>query len=335
MTNIVSIDVAAICITALIDANEPAFLWGPPGVGKSEAIRQIAKDTGRGLIDFRASLRDPVDLRGLPLVDEKTNKTRWLSPHELPNVERDGARGILFMDELNVASQAMQAACFGLVLERRIGEYVLPEGWVPIAAGNRRADRAAAQRMPTALRNRFAHFEVEADLGAWCKWATIAGIDPQMIAFLRYRTELLHVMPAGDQNAFPTPRAWAKVAKIINQPESVRHHLIRAIVGEGAAAECEGFLRLWANLPPIAEILRSPTTAKKPGDDQPAEMYAVATALARKVDRTTFGNALIYAKRLPAEYGVIIAKDAVARDPKLKETEAFVSWALENKDVVL
>src|SRR4051812_42503525 len=112
---------AAKCIEADIASDIPAHLWGAPGVGKSDVVRQIAKRMSLPIIEFRASLRDAVDLRGLPLVDAVSGTSRWLPPSELPNAKRDGERGILFLDELNVAPQSVQAACYGLVLDKRLG----------------------------------------------------------------------------------------------------------------------------------------------------------------------------------------------------------------------
>ena len=322
-------------VTRCIEENVPVFLHGAPGIGKSDVVRGIAKSMGIGLIDFRASIRDAVDLRGLPLVDENSQTTKWLSPNELPQIERDGPRGILFMDELNHAPDSVMKACFGLVLERHVGEYKLPDGWVPVAAGNRMLDRAGVGRIPTPLRNRFEHFTLEVDLNAWCDWATKAGLAPQVIAFIRFRPNLLHKMPDGDDMAFPTPRSWAQAAKFVNDDIDIRQSLIAGQIGDAPAAELEGFLQIWKELPSIDAILRDPEKTKVPGTDQPAVQYAVATALARRVTKDTFANALIYAMRLPREFEIICATDAVKRDPKLKTAKGFTEWAARNAEVVL
>lgn len=332
----VTLSTAASCIKACIAQDVPAFLWGPPGVGKSEVIDQVGVDLDLPVIDFRASLRDPVDMRGLPLIDQETGTTRWLPPSELPSVAKHGERGILKLDELNTASQAMQAACFGLVLERRLGEYELPNGWIPIAAGNRMKDRAAAQRMPSALKNRFAHFEVEADLNTWCNWANTKQLSPIVIAFLRFRSELLHVMPENDDNAFPTPRAWSKVCRFVEQPKEIRLQLVSSLVGEGPAAELEGFIRVYESIPSIDKIIADPKKAKMPKESEPATLYAVSSALARRADRKNFEAILTYAKRFPMrELEIVTAVDAVKRDVSLCQTQAFCDWTVANQDVTL
>lgn len=332
---VMSLKLAAACLRECIAKDIPAFVWGPPGVGKSETVKAVAKELNMGLIDFRLSLRDPVDLRGLPLVDAKTGTTRWLPPSELPNVKDHGKTGILFLDEANIASQAMQGSAMGLVLDRRLGEYVLPKGWVPIAAGNRMADKAAAQRMPTALRNRYAHYEIGVDLEAWSDWAEQVQLDPMVLAFIRWRPELLHKMPVGEENAFPTPRAWSQVAKVANCDKLIRQHMVASLVGDGPAAEFEGFARVWAQLPSIKQIFTEPSTARVPSMEEPSAMYAVSSAISRRVERENFAQALVYAKRLPKEFEVMLVTSAVKRDPSLTKNNAFAKWAVNNQEIVI
>lgn len=169
--------------------HKPAFLWGPPGVGKS----QVAAALGIRLIDIRAILLDPVDLRGLPTVEQ--GRAAWAIPAFLPE---DGA-GIVFLDELNAAPPLVQAACYQLGLDRALDEYRLPDGWTVFAAGNREGDRAVTARMSSALANRFVHLVFETDLDDWSGWAMGPGdLRPEVVAFLRWRPELLHQFePAG------------------------------------------------------------------------------------------------------------------------------------------
>lgn len=336
-------------ILAYMDANIPCFMWGAPGVGKSDAARQVAASyngsggsNGVPIIDFRAILRDPVDLRGLPMVDRENGTARWLAPSDLPNEKRDGPEGILFMDELNAAPQAVQAACFGLVLDRKVGEYRLPDGWRIIAAGNRQSDRAAAQRMPSALANRFAHIDVEPTVDDFTAWASANAIAPEVIAFVRFRPNLLHNMDAkgsggsagGDLRSFPTPRAWANVSKVVSCADTkLRFQLVQGIVGEGAAVEFEGFLRVYQNLPSLDAILTAPKQTAVP--TEVAALFALASGLARKVDNKTFPNALTYAKRMPKEFEVMMVIDAAKRLPAITHTQAFVQWASDNQAVLI
>ena len=341
----ISLKNAAACLRFNIANNIPTFIWGPPGVGKSQVVHQVLKELKYNIIDIRLSLRDPVDLRGLPLQDVKGGSTKWLPPAELPNVARDGDKGGLFLDEANTASLAMQSAAMGLVLDRKLGEYHLPDGWVPIAAGNRLIDKAAAQRMGTALKNRFSHLEIGVDLDSWCEHANKAEFHPMVVGFIRFRPDLLHIMPGtgvkgstsipAEANAFPTPRAWEVVCKYADASEAIRQTLVASVVGEGPAAEFEGFARVWARLPSINEIFTSPKSARVPPMDEPSVHFAVAAAVARRCNKDNFDNALIYAARLTKEFEVMIAVDAVKRDPALQKTRAFAKWAVNNQEVVI
>lgn len=320
----------------------PVFLWGAPGIGKSDAVRQIANAYGKGgvpVIDFRAILRDPVDLRGLPSVDHENGVARWLPPSDLPNEARDGKVGILFLDELNAAPQAVQAACFGLVLDRKVGEYTLPPGWRIIAAGNRAGDRAASQRMPTALANRFAHIDVEANVNDWSTWAVENDLAPEVIAFLRMRSNLLHAMDTTNPElrSFPTPRSWAQVAKVIDGETDTgfRAKLVSGLVGEGASIELEGFLRIYQHLPSLDAILLKPDTTAVP--DKPDARYAIASGLSRKVtDGKSFARAITYMERMPKEFEIMFALDLGNRsDKKVTHSKEYAEWAQKNAKVIL
>jgi MoxR-like ATPase len=340
------------CLKECIAADIPAFIWGSPGVGKSESVHQVgaalhylpgtnvidftATKSARPfkVIDFRATLRDQVDLRGVPVPNLETRTTMWLAPDELPQINRDGDCGILFMDELNCAHPSVQAACFGLVLERRLGEYKLPPGWLPIAAGNRTSDRAAAQKMPSALANRFAHFEVEPDVKTWIEaYALTRNLPAVMIAWARSRPDLMHRDPkSAEERAYPTFRQWTKVARIVDRPSSIRMPLVAALVGEAEAMEFEGFCRIFTQLTPIDEIIAHPERAKVP--HEPALLFAVSAALARFATRDNFASIMTYARRLPNEYQVLTAHDSVRRHPTLKDTGAYTRFLNDNTDIM-
>lgn len=312
----------------LIGTNRPAFFWGAPGVGKSEVVRQVASALGRDIIDVRAVLLDPVDLRGLPHLNGD-GRPLWAPPDFLP---RDG-QGVLFLDELNAAPSLVQAACYQLVLDRRLGEYVLPEGWAVAAAGNRETDRAATTRMPSALANRFVHLDFEVDLDDWRLWALGAGIRTEVVAFLSFRPELLHAFEP-DRKAFPSPRSWHFVSDILESgPEaSVEYDLLAGTVGEGPAAEFFGFLKVFRQLPSPDAILLAPNTAAVP--DDPATLYALTGALARKASPDNFDRVVAYANRLPAEFSVLLVRNAIGHRPECQQSRAFVAWAAEHGAVL-
>ena len=319
-------------LSTYIDSDIPAFLWGSPGIGKSDIVVGLAALRGLPLIDLRAALLDPLDLRGLPKISGDV--VQWLPMGELPIESRDGSEGILFLDELNAAAPAVQAACFQLVLNRRIGTYHLPAGWRIVAAGNRQSDRASAQRLSSALADRFAHIEVDCDLDSWCRWAIAKGKPAEVVAFLRFRPELLHDFDP-DRLINATPRGWGeRVCALVSAGLEKTTELLALAgsVGEGPAAEFTAFLRVWRTLPSPDGLLLSPDSGDMPSD--PATLFALMGALSRKVTEQSMANFVRILGRAPVEYGVAAMRDAVTRDPLLQNTSGFVSWSAANSDVV-
>jgi hypothetical protein len=315
-------------LRTLVSARQPVFIWGGPGIGKSAIVRQLAAGLALPLQDVRALLLDPVDLRGLPFLGSD-GKSRWAAPNFLPQA----GSGILFLDELNAAPAMVQAGCYQLVLDRKLGEYSLPDGWAIVAAGNRNSDRAVTTRMPTPLRNRFVHLEFEIDMQEWSEWAIQAGIRAEVIAFLRFRPELLSVFDR-DANAFPSPRSWEFVARILDAAAdpAVEHDLFCGAVGTGAATEFSAFLRMYRELPNIDAILLNPQ--KEPVPENAAAQYAVATALARCASELNFDRVAVYLERMPAEFGVLAVRDAQLRRPEVKHTPAYTRWAIANHHIL-
>jgi hypothetical protein len=315
-------------LRALVAAKQPVFIWGGPGIGKSAIVRHLAADSELPLQDVRALLLDPVDLRGLPFLGQD-GRSKWATPEFLPQ----GGSGILFLDELNAAPAMVQAGCYQLVLDRKLGEYTLPEGWAIIAAGNRDSDRAVTTRMPTPLRNRFVHLEFEVDLQDWSEWAIEAGIRPEVIAFLRFRQELLSAFDR-DANAFPSPRSWEFVSRILDATpdQSVEHELFAGAVGSGAATEFSAFLKTFRELPNIDAILLNPL--KEPVPENAAAQYAVASALAHCATDTNFDRICTYLGRMPTEFSVLCVRDASLRQPAVQHTPAFTKWATTNHHVL-
>jgi hypothetical protein len=291
-------------------------------------VKQLAACKSVRLQDVRAILLDPVDLRGLPHLSTDGRST-WATPDFLP---QDG-EGILFLDELNAATAMVQASCYQLVLDRKLGEYTLPEGWAIVAAGNRDSDRAVTTRMPTPLRNRFVHLDFETDLQEWSEWAIQAGIRPEVVAFLRFRPDLLSQFDR-DQNAFPSPRSWESVSVILAAaPDPViEHELFAGTVGSGAATEFSGFLKTFRQLPNIDAILMNPRQEPVPTD--PSAQYAVAAALAQCASDTNFDRVCTYLERMPTEFSVLCVRDASLRAPDVKHTAAYTKWAVANHNVL-
>jgi MoxR-like ATPase len=322
---------------ALAGTHTPVMVWGAPGVGKSDLVRAAATAAAVPVIDLRLSQLEPSDLRGIPWRDGQ--RVEWAVPAVLPDADRDGPRGVLFLDEINAALPAVTAAAYQLVLDRRVGDWRVPDGWAVIAAGNRQGDRGVTHAMAAPLANRFAHFTLEPHIDDWAAWAHAGGLDARLIAFLRFRPErLLDLDAATTEAAFPSPRTWAFAARALarfDDDAGLRQDAIAACVGHAAAADCAGFLRHAATLPDIDAIVRGEAV------DVPAAVepqYAVATALVRRVldlerDGGAVGPAcdhvLAYAGRLPLrELGLMLVTDLQrsVRTPLIARP-AFRAWA--------
>jgi len=287
------------------EARIPVFVWGAPGIGKSAITRQVAEKRKIEFIDLRVAQLDPTDLRGLPAI--KGDRAIWLPPVFLPQVEKDGEKGILFLDELNVAPPLIQAASYQLILDRRIGEYSLPENWAVVAAGNRMEDATVTFQMPVALRNRFLHLELEPNLEDWKEWAFKNDIDTRIIAFLNFRPELLFKFNK-DENTFPTPRSWEYCSRALKAGVDLEI-AVSSTVGEGVMAEFITFLNIYKDLPSPSQILSQHITFK-----EPSRMYAVCGMLIRyaKSQGDCKEKLLDYILNIDRrEFSILLARDAL------------------------
>lgn len=336
------------CVTA----NQPAMLHGSPGGGKSQIVKQLAEKLGYDFRDVRLSQLDPVDLRGVPSVDREAKLTTWNPPDFLPHpgLPNYNPKGILFLDEINSAPQGTAAAAYQLVLDRRLGDYILPEGWRIIAAGNKSTDRALVNEMSTALKNRFTHIEYETNLEDWVTWAFQNGIEDTVIGFIRFRPHLLNEFEARSNNkeeverirrmkdskAFGTPRSWEFVSRIMQAKPSrdIEFELVAGTVGEGSAVEYMAYIKYYRDLPSLDEILMNPKKAPVP-KEQPATMWAVCTGLASRATKDNFENVMTYTERLPKEYQVLVVKDSINKDKEIRATRTLARWCNENVNVVL
>ena len=237
----------AATLALLVEARQPAMVWGPPGSAKSMIAQQVAADGGREYVDIRALLLDPVDLRGIPWRDA-TYRTRWAPPVFLPPTDDTGL-WLINLEELPSCVPMVQAALYQLALERKVGEYTLPEGASLIACGNREGDRGVVHRMPTPLASRFVHLEVRVDAEDWCAWGAANGIAPEVLFFVQLESTLLHQFdPQSKEKAFPCPRTWEFTSNIVHRRNgldpAVERALFRGTIGEAAAVEFAAFLKV-------------------------------------------------------------------------------------------
>lgn len=242
------------------DVKRPVFLWGPPGIGKSELIEGITADLGGLMIDLRLGQMEPTDIRGIPYYNKDIGKMDWAPPVELPDEETAAQYPVvvLFLDELNSAPASVQAAAYQLILNRRIGKYRLPDNVVMVAAGNRESDKGVTYRMPTPLANRFVHQEMKVDFASWQDWAVQNKIHKDVVGYLSFAKQDLYDFDAkSSSRAFATPRSWSFVSQLLDDSidDETLTNLIAGTVGEGLAVKFMSHRKIASRMPNPADIL--------------------------------------------------------------------------------
>ncbi len=278
------------------------MIWGPPGIGKSSIVAQVAARHSLSFTDVRLSQLAPTDLRGLPVAE--SGLSRWYPPEFLPRGQE--SRGVLFLDELNMAPPAMQGIAQQLILDRRVGSYEVPPGWFIWAAGNRREDRAAVFEMPSALANRFLHLDVSPDFDSFKAFALAAGVDERILAFLSFRGSLLHKIDP-QAPAWPSPRSWAMASGLLGAELS-----IEPAVGAGAASEFAAYISLYDALPDLNLILLGRGGSLE-FPREPSVRYALIIGLTVRSDSIEKGHAAFgwLAERAGPEWVQLFAADLV------------------------
>lgn len=317
----------------LLDINMPVFVHGPPGIGKSYIVHELSKERNWQISDVRLSQLDAVDLRGIPSIQNE--KTCWMPPVFLP----DEGEGVLFLDELNSAPPSVQAAIYQLVLDRKIGEYEMPEGWRIICAGNRISDKGIVFRLPSPLVNRMVHLVVESNYEDFKAWAILNNIHPFIIGFLGFRPNLLsQELPKDTESnpAFATPRSWHMLSNIISNVDQIEkvHPLIYGAIGYAAGVEFLSYIKSYKTLPDLDSIL-SGHFPEIP--DNPSTLYALVSALVAKFNGSSDQsvNLLNFSKNLSTEFGVMLIKDCVTKHESLCEVDGFDSWLEEHGDFIV
>jgi len=244
-------------INRAIKMRRPVFLWGPPGIGKSDIVKQIGEDAGREVIDVRLALWEPTDIKGIPYYNADMGTMTWAPPAELPT--NADSTAIIFLDELNSAPPAVQAAAYQLILNRRVGTYKLPEGVDIVAAGNRDGDRGVTYRMPAPLANRFVHLEAKVDFDDWQDWATLNKVHPEVVGYVGFaKQDLYDYDPKSSSKAFATPRSWSFVSDLLGDDDcdtDTLHNLIAGAVGDGLATKFMAHRKVAGRMPKAADIL--------------------------------------------------------------------------------
>ncbi len=318
------------------------MLFGPPGIGKSDFVRQLAafieKETGKKvcITDVRLLLFNPIDLRGIPTANEDKTLAVWLKPKIFQMDESDDVVNILFLDELTACPPSVQAAAYQITLDRIIGEHKLPDNCIVIAAGNRMTDKCVTYKMSKALANRLCHIEITANFSSWLKWAKENEIHHKVIDFLCSRRDFfMGFDPKKDDLAFPTPRSWemvSKILKVYDGNEKEAHAMIAGCVGAGVASEFLMFCSVYHNLPSVEDIFDNKNPAVPTETDSLFALVSSMIAYARenKDDLRRIGNAIAYSERFSPDFSVAFMKELLNIEPeyrkKLITTPSYTKW---------
>lgn len=265
-----------------IQKQRPVFMSGPPGVGKSDIVHQIGEKMNAHVIDVRLSLWDPTDIKGIPYFDPTQNRMVWGAPAELPDEEMSEKYEsiILFLDEMNSAPPAVQAAAYQLVLNRKVGTYQLPDNVYIVAAGNRDSDKGVTFRMPAPLANRFIHIEMKHDFDDWFKWAVDNKIHKDVVGYLTFsKKDLYDFDPKTSSRSFATPRSWSFVSELLEDDldEETATNLISGTVGEGLAVKFIAHRKVSADMPNPQDILEGKVNEMK--NHEVSAMYSLTIAM--------------------------------------------------------
>ena len=318
------------------------MLWGPPGVGKSQGVRQIAKrierETRKKVVvtDVRLLLFNPIDLRGIPTANEDKTLAIWLKPQIFQMDASDKIVNILFLDEISAAPQSVQAAAYQITLDRVVGEHKLPDNCIVIAAGNRVTDKSVSFKMPKALANRLLHIDVEGNFASWKEWAISHGINDKVVGFLSFRHDyLMGFDSSSDDLAFATPRSWEMVSNLlnyVNDDVDKMYSLISGLIGSGVAVEFRTWCKVYNQLPDIEEIFDG---KMPPMPSESDAMYALCSAMVsyareHKTEMARIANSISYANKMPPDFSAVLMKDYMYIEKNYKEKlmaiPEFAKW---------
>jgi len=285
---------AKTALQVAMQKKRPIFLWGPPGIGKSDIVAQITDSLSNShLIDIRLSLWEPTDIKGIPYFDSNANKMVWGAPAELPD-EAMAAKYdhiVLFLDEMNSAAPAVQAAAYQLILNRRVGQYRLPDNVIIVAAGNREADKGVTYRMPAPLANRFVHIEMGVNFDDWFNWAVNNKVHQDVVGYLQFaKQDLYDFDPKSASRSFATPRSWSFVSELLddNLDEGTTTDLVAGAVGEGLAVKFMAHRKIAGAMPDPTDILLGKVKELK--TKEISAMYSLTVSLCYELKEASDAN---------------------------------------------
>jgi hypothetical protein len=310
-----------------IDLNMPLMVWGPPGVGKSDVVRQVAAKDNAILIDIRLSQYDSVDMRGIP--SPENGLTVWNMPSTMPFIGNDAFPDdvpiYLFFDEINSAAPAVMAVAYQLVLDRMCGEHKMKPNVRIIAAGNRDGDKGVTGKMPLPLANRFCHVELGVSAESTIDHMLTTGTPAEIVAFLSWRKALVSTFdPTKPEKAFATPRSWAGAARVFRSdlPSSTKRTAVSGLIGEGPALEFFAFVDMMDKVIPVSKIIADPEGCSLP--DELSMCYATAVSISGEMTLENVTPLHTYLQRMDPEFLVLAWQMALKRDDELLQADEFL-----------
>lgn len=337
------VDMLSKAYISLVESNTPfkkfpsVMLWGPPGVGKSQGVREIARaieaKTKKNVVitDVRLLLFNPVDLRGIPTANEDKTLAVWLKPKIFQMDDSDKTINILFLDEISAAPPSVQSAAYQITLDRMVGEHKLPDNCIVIAAGNRVTDKSVAYNMPKALANRLCHFEIKGDSSSWHDWAVKSGVHEYVVGYLEYNSvALMRFDSSGTNLAFATPRSWEMVSNILNTiSDNFKevYPMIVGCIGHNTASNFRTWTELYQTMPSIEAIFAGEEVDVPKAPELQIALRSAMVAYARKhPEKTLIDNSIDFACKLPWTFRGKLMHDYYYIPevrPIIKENEVF------------
>jgi energy-coupling factor transporter ATP-binding protein EcfA2 len=324
------------CVSRTIRKQLVPMLVGSPGAGKSALIHSVAKHYNLKLIDVRLSQCDPTDLMGFPQINEKTGKAGYVPMETFPIAGDEIPNGysgwLIFFDELNSASPAVQAAAYKILLDKMVGVHHLHKNVAMAGAGNLETDNAIVQPLSTALQSRMIHFELAIDSDEWVDWATDNDIDHRITSFIKFKPSALFTFhPDHTDKTYGCPRTWEFANRFVKEEEVLGKEMTPILSGtlsEGLAREFIGFCKIYQDLPTMASIIANPTGIKIP--EEPSVMFALTGAISNHAKEDTISKLMEFVERLPAEFQVITLREIVRRTNALIQSPAVNNWVNKN-----
>jgi hypothetical protein len=321
----------------MIQEKEPVLIKGAPGIGKTDIVQQACQSLGYKLVVSHPVVSDPTDYKGLPFPAKDKDMAEFLPFGDLVQLIKADKPTVFFMDDLGQAPAAVQAAAMQLILARRINGHKVSDKVIFLAATNRRKDKAGVQGILEPVKSRFASIvELEVSTDDWIEWAFNNNVPPLLIAFIRFRPDLLHNFKAtSDIVNSPCPRSVAAVGRMINNglPRDLRYEAISGAAGEGFAAEYIAFTETYDQLPNIKDIIDDPEGIEMP--TKASTLYALSGLLVKNINKKNINKLMKFIQRMQREFQVMVVRDFCRQKKSLAETEAFSDWATENQDIIL